>query len=271
MDAKDNIIQANNLCCNYSVDEAEIKGILVDKLLIPRVGITSIIGVSGSGKSTLLSLLSGARRPTQLQKNSRLEFIEETDGATLDLLRDNFLARGRIGFVFQEPHLIKRISARSNAETAGRFLGGANYNENINKLSSEFLLEEVIDQRADTLSGGQAQRVAVIRALSINPDVLVCDEPTSSLDEKMGLDLMSHIYKWAHENQKCVLLVTHNMAHAAEFSDYLIRTENGKLIIGEDGHPIDLRGQTPEDKLKFIKTTFYPMITTVHRKVQQAA
>ena len=64
---KINIIQANNLCCNYSVDEAEIKGILVDKLLIPRVGITSIIGVSGSGKSTLLSLLSGARRPTQLQ------------------------------------------------------------------------------------------------------------------------------------------------------------------------------------------------------------
>ena len=69
----------------------------------------------------------------------------------------------------------------------------------------------------------------------------------------MGLDLMSHIYKWAHENQKCVLLVTHNMAHAAEFSDYLIRTENGKLRIGEDGHPIDLRGQTTEDKLKFIK------------------
>ena len=179
--------------------------------------------------------------------------IEETDGETLDLLRDNFLARGRIGFVFQEPHLIKRISARSNAETAGRFLGGANYNENINKLSSEFLLEEVIDQRADTLSGGQAQRVAVIRALSINPDVLVCDEPTSSLDEKMGLDLMSHIYKWAHENQKCVLLVTHNMAHAAEFSDYLIRTENGKLIIGEDGHPIDLRGQTPRINLSLLK------------------
>ena len=142
MSTKDYILQANNLCCNYSVDEAEIKGILVDKLLIPRVGITSIIGVSGSGKSTLLSLLSGARRPTQLQANSRLEFIEETDGETLDLLRDNFLARGRIGFVFQEPHLIKRISARSNAETAGRFLGGANYNENINKLSSEFLLEK---------------------------------------------------------------------------------------------------------------------------------
>ena len=75
-----------------------------------------------------------------------LKFIEETDGETLDLLRDNFLARGRIGFVFQELHLIKRISARSNAETAGRFLGGANYNENIKKLSSEFLLE-VIDQQ----------------------------------------------------------------------------------------------------------------------------
>ena len=75
MSNKDYILQANNLCCNYSVNEAEIKGILVDKLLIPRVGITSIIGVSGSGKSTLLSLLSGARRPTQFQENSRLEFF----------------------------------------------------------------------------------------------------------------------------------------------------------------------------------------------------
>ncbi len=247
------IIQANNLRCDYSIDDAVVKGVVIDKLLIPRVGVTSIIGPSGSGKSTLLSLLSASRRPTFVEENSKLNFVVSSTFQKLDLLKDNFSAKGRMGFVFQEPYLIKQISVRSNAQIASKFIGNSRRLLSIGDLSSEFGVSSMMSQRADTLSGGQAQRVSVIRALSINPDILVCDEPTSSLDENMGHDLMRHIYHWAHENQSCVLLVTHNYSHAAEFGDYLIKVDEGKLSTEKDGRPHDLRGYTNDEKLSLIR------------------
>ena len=218
----DFVLKASDLVCNYSDNPTEIKGVVVDHVVIPRTGVTVIVGPSGCGKSTLLSLLSGIRKPTNISRNTELTFKDREGLNELNLLKNNRAAEGLLGYVFQEPHLIKDISAKSNAEIAQKLLDVQYSPFSVDELVSEFELSEVIDQRSDTLSGGQAQRVAIVRALCINPDLLVCDEPTSSLDEETGKLLLNRIKVWADQNQKAVLWVTHNLEQAAEFSDYLI-------------------------------------------------
>ena len=253
MTSKDYILHAKDLICNYSSSEGPIKGVTVEKLRIPRVGVTVIVGASGSGKSTLLSLLSGTRRPTVVKKSSKLTFFDTSTDAEIDLIGDNAAAKGRLGFVFQEPYLIKEISGRSNAEIAAEFLKNNNEQLGVEELSKEFGVHAVLDQRADTLSGGQAQRIAIIRALAINPDVLICDEPTSSLDASTGLTLLGTIHTWAHKNGKAVLLVTHNIQQAARFGDYFIKVEDGKIETDSDGAPIFLGDKTYHEKFSFLK------------------
>ena len=246
---KEYILEASNLTCDYAEGEAKIRGVMVDSVAIPRVGITVIVGPSGCGKSTLLSLLSGIRRPTSFDENAQLIFNDCEFGKRLDLLSNNRAAVGRVGYVFQEPHLIKDISAKSNAEIAQKLLNIKSSPFDVAELANEFELSEVIDQRADTLSGGQAQRVAIVRALSINPDLLICDEPTSSLDEETGKVLLKIVKAWAEENQKAVLWVTHNLEQAAEFSDHVITVEEGRLCVNDDGSPFDITNLTYEQKL----------------------
>lgn len=243
------VLEASDLICNYSEKTDQIRGVVVDRIAIPRVGITVIVGPSGCGKSTLLSLLSGIRKPTDTTEKSKLVFNDSEVSSSRDLLNDNRAAEGRLGYVFQEPHLIKDISARSNAEIAQKLLKIQHSPFDVEKLATEFELGDVIDQRSDTLSGGQAQRIAIVRALSINPDLLICDEPTSSLDGGTGKLLLERIKLWAEQNQKAVLWVTHNLEQAAEFSDYLITVSEGKLHLNADGSPLDLTSFTYEEKI----------------------
>ena len=247
------VLEAEKLICDYSDSDGDVRGVVVEKLKIPKVGVTVIFGGSGSGKSTLLSIITGSRQPTQISDQTSLEFINNNSNDKIDLIGNNLASRGSFGFIFQEPHLIKTISARSNAEIAQRYVGHDKNSLKIDELASEFEVLDVLSQRADTLSGGQAQRIAVIRALALNPEILVCDEPTSSLDEETGQKLLSHIYDWAHMNGKSVLLVTHNLEQAAQFGDYYIRVENGELKDLNQGEPICLIGASIREKLAYLR------------------
>ena len=247
------VLEAKELICDYSQDGNEVRGVIVDDLKIPKVGVTVIFGSSGSGKSTLLSLIAGSRKPTQINSKTFLKFSKNSD-IQADLIQNNLASRGSFGFIFQEPHLIKSISARSNAEIAQQFVGESTSKSKIDELAAEFEMLDVLEQRADTLSGGQAQRIAVIRALALDPDILVCDEPTSSLDEETGDKLLEHIYDWAHSKGKCVLLVTHNLEQAAKFGDYFIRIDKGRLEDLDNGEPVCLADASIEDKLTYLRT-----------------
>ena len=247
------VLEAKDLICDYSLDGKDVRGVIVDGLKIPKVGVTVIFGSSGSGKSTLLSLIAGSRKPTQINATTSLKF-SKNDSVQIDLLQNNLASRGSFGFIFQEPNLIKSISARSNAEIAQRYVGESLSNPKIDELATEFEVLDVLEQRADTLSGGQAQRIAVIRALALDPDILVCDEPTSSLDEETGNKLLEHICDWAHNKGKCVLLVTHNLEQAAKFGDYFIRIDRGRPEDLNNGEPVCLADASIEDKLTYLRT-----------------
>ena len=218
------IITARKLGCDYGDEnDATRRGIFVDKLEIPAVGITTIIGPSGSGKSTLLTLLSGIREPNKVSDDSILKLHSGDEKVSLDLLKSNLLAAGKIGFVFQEANLIKEVSGHSNSTIVKSLIGNTVKNFDTEALIDQFGLRDVIHNQAGTLSGGQAQRVAIIRALCFGPEVLICDEPTSSLDQNTGESLLTQLSLWAKENRKAILWVTHNAGQAAQFSDYLIK------------------------------------------------
>ena len=240
------IIEARNVGCIYSSNSKEgleddaSGGVRVTALKVPSIGITTITGPSGSGKSTLIGLLSGLRQEnSDSPKNEKLLKFEKFD-RSYSLLDPKNFQRGDFGFVFQEAQLLKSIPAKLNAEMAAKSTGQKLENSTIASLATELGIFEKLDKKTAALSGGQAQRLACIRALSIGPDVLVCDEPTSSLDKQTGHLLMQTIKAWAESEQKAVLWVTHDLGLAAEFSDFLIRVDKGAVECNNDGTPFNL-------------------------------
>ena len=100
----------------------------------------------------------------------------------------------------------------------------------LKKLGLQSGTESLIGKKAAELSGGQAQRIAIMRALSMNPRAILCDEPTSSLDERTATDVMEALRGWAHETGRPVLWVTHNLKHAARFADHFIFVADGRVV-----------------------------------------
>ena len=270
------IIEAKNVGCLYDTnlevslqtDQVGIphqnlnygSGIFVEHLKIPSTGITTIVGPSGSGKSTLIGLLSGLREENASNEDKLLKF--EKMGASYSLLNPQNVKRGDFGYVFQEAQLLKSIPARLNAEMAAQATATKQYQSKVDFFADELEISGLLDSKTSTLSGGQAQRLACIRALAITPSVLVCDEPTSSLDPSTSKHLLKVIETWAKQENKAVLWVTHDLKLAAEFSDYLVRVDKGKIVCNPDGTPFDLTKCSRFEALEIIEGYKTPIITT---------
>lgn len=205
-------------------------GILVDELEISPTGVTAIIGHSGSGKTTLLSLLAGFIAP-QIDDGGHFTF----DGQDIS---ENGIQPGTVSFVFQNPMLLGSGSgllnilqgqvARSSQMEHPAF-GLSSIRTALEKLGLQNADESLAGKKASELSGGQAQRIAILRALSMNPKAILCDEPTSSLDEQNATHAMEALRDWADETGRPVLWVTHNLEHAARFADHFVFISNGRI------------------------------------------
>lgn len=252
------IISASNIGCLFNTElqdpternTTSLQGIWVRKLLIPKTGITVITGKSGSGKSTLLGLLSRMRAENIQEKNREL-YVHQNN-RKISLLTEPEAVRGSMGFVFQEAHLLKSVSVRANAELACRAIGVEPSSKRIKELADLFEIDHLLDKPASKLSGGQAQRLSVLRALAVDPDILICDEPTSSLDDVTASRLMGILKHWSEAHGKAILWVTHNIGQAAEYSDYLIQVDEGRLEVEHNGMPIDLRQLSTKQKYQVI-------------------
>ena len=167
----------------------------------------AIMGPSGSGKSTLLNLIGALDSPTS--GKIQVDGIETTtlNSAGLALLRNK-----KVGFIFQSFNLISRFSALGNVELPLSILGvSANQRK---KRAYEMLkmvgLEDRWKNNPNQLSGGQQQRVAIARALSVNPPIILGDEPTGNLDTKTSESIVDLLYDLNQKTGKTIILITHD-------------------------------------------------------------
>jgi putative ABC transport system ATP-binding protein len=187
--------------------------------------IVAVLGPSGSGKSTLLLCLAGILPPDDGDVRYRGRSLPAlSDAARTRLRRDEF------GFVFQFGQLVPELTAVDNVSLPLR-LAGLRRRDAIGR-AREFLgslgVEDVADKRAGEMSGGQAQRVAVARALVARPRVIFADEPTGSLDSTNGELVMELFVSAARQQGSTVLLVTHEPQVAA-YADRQIVVRDGKV------------------------------------------
>lgn len=193
----------------------------------------TIVGPSGSGKSTLLNLLGLLDRPT-----SGSYLLEGVDTSTLTEDQRTALRGRRLGFVFQSFHLVDHRTATENVMLGllYRNLPARERRDRARSALEQVGLERRLDALPTTMSGGERQRVAIARALAGHPAVLLCDEPTGNLDQRVGAEVASLFEKLNAETGVTLVVVTHDpiMARRAR--------RNIKLVDGgvvHDGAPLE--------------------------------
>ena len=211
-------------------DVAVLKGIDID---IHKGDVVCVIGASGSGKSTFLRCLNLLEQPT----GGSIYF----EGADLtDEKVDLNLHRQKMGMVFQQFNLFPHMSILENLTCAPVLLKKATP-EQAKAKAMELLARVGLADRADSypnqISGGQKQRVAIVRALCMEPDVMLFDEPTSALDPEMVGEVLDVMKELAKEGMTMVV-VTHEMGFAREVSNRVIFLDDG--VIAEEGSPADI-------------------------------
>ncbi|MBQ8523138.1 MAG: amino acid ABC transporter ATP-binding protein [Clostridia bacterium] len=200
---------------------------------VKRGEVVVIIGPSGCGKSTFLRSLNLLEEPT-----SGHIFFEGTD--IMDRKVDINLMRQKMGMVFQQFNLFPHMTILKNMTIAPMKLLKKT-KEEAEQRARELLQKVGLADRADAypsqLSGGQKQRVAIVRALAMNPDVLLFDEPTSALDPEMVGEVLDVMKDLAREGMT-MIVVTHEMGFAREMADRVLFFDEGK--IAEEGTPEEL-------------------------------
>jgi osmoprotectant transport system ATP-binding protein len=199
---------------------------------IPAGRTTVLIGPSGCGKSTLLRLLIGLVEPDA----GSVTF----DGAavTADSAR---AVRLRVGYVIQDGGLFPHMTARGNVTLMARHLGRARAEIDARVVELADLTRfpaDGLDRYPHQLSGGQRQRVGLMRALMLNPDALLLDEPLGALDPLVRADLQNELREIFRALGKTVVLVTHDLGEAAFFADRVVLLRDGHVV--QQGSPADL-------------------------------
>lgn len=223
------LIQVKDLCKNFG-DLQVLKGINEE---IHKGEVVSIIGPSGSGKSTFLRCLNLLEEPTSGQV-----IFEGVDIAAKNLNIDKH--RQKIGMVFQHFKVFPHLTVLENitiTPTLEKGVSKAEATEMGMRLLKKVGLESKADEYPRKLSGGQKQRLAIVRAMAMEPDVMLFDEPTSALDPEMVKDVLEVIKDLA-DNGMTIVIVTHEMGFAREISDRVLFMDDG--IIAEQGTPEDI-------------------------------
>lgn len=220
------LYEIEDLIFSYTLGKEKIEVLRNLSLKIPSESLVTISGPSGSGKSTLLNVM-GLIEPIQ---GGRVIFQDE-DLGEMDEKRKNDIRKFNIGFIFQQFHLIPVLSAEENIKY---FLTKQQIPVNeIEERTGESLeavgLWDRRKQKPSELSGGQKQRVAIARALAKRPNVIIGDEPTASLDQKTGHEIMEILAKMSEERKSSIILTTHD-AMVKSFSMQNFHLVDGHLV-----------------------------------------
>lgn len=216
----DPMIKIKNLCKSYGQGQAKIEVLKNIGLEIKRGKIICILGPSGSGKSTLLNIIGG---------------IESIDSGEVNILGENLASmskkdletyrRNKLGFVFQFYNLISDLNILENIEL-GKYL--AKNPLDVKKLVDDLGIKEQIYKYPNEVSGGQAQRTSIARALIKRPEILICDEPTGALDYESAKDVLCLLEKMNQDYKATILIASHNI-QISKMCDYILNIHDGKV------------------------------------------
>lgn len=225
MNKKDFVFCLKNVAFSYKLGSHLVDALRDISFDIPSQSLVTLSGPSGSGKSTLLNIL-GFIEP--LQKGNI--YFQNEDISQMNESRKNHIRKFKIGFIFQQFHLIPVLTAEENVSY---FLHRQGLLSNEVKKRTQESLEAVSlwdhrKKRPSELSGGQRQRVAIARAIAKNPGVIIGDEPTASLDQATSREIMDIFQFLAEEKKVSVLLTTHD-SMVQSYSDYNFLIKDGIL------------------------------------------
>ena len=235
----DTIFEINDLVKKFP----EVTAIDRVSTAIKRGEVVFIVGPSGSGKSTLLRSLNLLEVPT-----SGKIFFKGKDITSGKVKINSF--RQQVGMVFQHFNLFPHLTIHKNITLAPVLTGRATAAEAAKKadeLLKRIGLSDKRDAYPNQLSGGQKQRIAIIRALAMNPDVLLFDEPTSALDPEMVGEVLSLMKELAQEGMTMVV-VTHEIGFASEVADRIIFMDHGQIT--EEGTPEEIIRNSSNPRVK---------------------
>ncbi len=233
------LIETKDLKKNFN-DLEVLKGI---SETIYKGEVICIIGPSGGGKSTFLRCLNMLEEPT----SGEVYFEgEKLDPKSTDIDRH----RQKIGMVFQQFNVFPHLSVLDNitlAPTLEKKIPLKDAQEQAYKLLEQVGLSDKANEYPRKLSGGQKQRLAIVRAMAMEPDVMLFDEPTSALDPEMVKGVLEVIRQLADTGMTCVI-VTHEMGFAREVADRVIFIDEG--VVAEEGTPEELFNNPKNERTK---------------------
>lgn len=251
------LYETNALSKSYRPDErangtGKAHGIRFGPIRIPRGGVIALVGESGTGKTTLFNLLGGLDEPDR-------EGIDESPRILLDLgdwgvgpvdvaATPERFPRERVGFVFQSGFLLRNASAGLNLSLPRAQQGLRTPREDLaRRLESLGIPAREIDERAWKFSGGEAQRVAFVRAMAHDPALVFADEPTSNVDYRNAVAIMGQLRDWVHDPAnpgRTVLWITHDLRLAAAIADAVLVLHRD---CAEPIEPVCLPGDPEQD------------------------
>jgi putative ABC transport system ATP-binding protein len=219
------MIQVKNISKIYKTGVIEVRALDRVSFKIKKGEFVAIMGPSGSGKSTLMHIIGALDKPTTGQYILDGQNVENLDSDELAEIRNE-----KIGFVFQFYNLLPRVTALKNVMIPMMY-GGVDKDKRIKK-AKDYLrkmgLEDREEHTPNQLSGGEQQRVAIARALSMNPSIILADEPTGNIATKQAIEIME-VFQDLNEQGHTILMITHEK-EIAEYAKRVIKIRDGKIV-----------------------------------------
>ena len=221
-----NVVELTDVTKIYRLGQVRVEALRGVNMRAGRGEIVAIMGPSGSGKSTILNLIGALDRPT-----SGKVMIAGKDISKMSENKLGEIRRKSIGYIFQFYNLIPVLTAYENVDLP-MLIAGVSGQKRATRAHELLELVDLADRahhRPDELSGGEQQRVAVARALSKRPPLVLADEPTGDLDSKSGMQVMTILKDLAKKELSTVVMVTHDH-QMASLADRILEIRDGKIM-----------------------------------------
>ncbi len=221
----ENVLEVENVSKLYETENNSVLAVNDVSFQIPHGSFVGIMGASGSGKTTLLNLIATIDKPTNgTIRISGQNIVDIPDEATAEFRRRH------LGFVFQEYNLLETLTIYENIALALTIkeVSKESIRPTIKNLSEKLDISAILDKFPYEVSGGQRQRCACARAIVVNPDIILADEPTGALDSHAARQLLDTLVMLCREYGATILMVTHDVM-AASYCDRILFMKDGEI------------------------------------------